>query len=176
VARLGSTDEDSLAVVHNPITRQTFSSFMDGGVQEQSRIHQLTDEVLGGRANVSIGRGREYWMKSAGYNLQKSLGTKFGKCSVYNCCALELAYIAANRIDGFLIYGLHTWDYAAGLYLIKSAGGMISVFTDGQWRPWQGSIKDLCAEHGATIFSSHAGIHAPALALIGNPRDWSDEK
>jgi len=94
----------------------------------------------------------------------------------FGSCALELTYVAANRLDGVLTFGLNTYDYAAGLYLIKSAGGMISVFIDGQWQLWQGSIKDLCAEHGAIIFASHAGIHAEALALIENPRDWSDEK
>jgi myo-inositol-1(or 4)-monophosphatase len=176
VARLGSTDEDSLAVVHNPITRQTFSSFMDEGVYEQQKIHQLTNDILGGRAMVSISRGRETWMKSASYNIRKALGMHFGGGNSFGCCALELTYVAANRLDGVLTFGLNTYDYAAGLYLIKSAGGMISVFAEEHWQSWQGSVKDLCVEHGATIFASHAGIHAEALALIGNPRDWSDEK
>jgi myo-inositol-1(or 4)-monophosphatase len=176
LARLGSTDEDSFAVVHNPITKQTFSSFMDEGVFEQEKLHELDNNVLGGRAMISIARGRESWMKSASYNIRKALGMQFGGGNSFGCCALELAYVAANRIDGVLTFGLNTYDYAAGLYLIKSAGGMISVFSDGQWQPWEGSIKNLCAEHGTTIFASHAGIHAEALSLIGNPRDWSDEK
>ena len=176
VARLGSATEDSFGIVHNPITNQTFAALMDNGVYEREHVHTLTDELLGGRAVISIGRGREFWMKSAGYNLQKAFGTTFGKCTVYNCTALELAYIAANRIDGFLTYGLHSYDYAAGLFLVKAAGGMISVFENNAWSPWKGSLKDLCAEHGKTMFISHGGIHARALELIGNPRDWSDEK
>ncbi len=176
VARLSSTTEDSFGIVHNPITKQTFAALMDNGVYEREHVHILTDEVLGGRAVISIGRGRDFWMKSAGYNLQKAFGTTFGKCTVYNCTALELAYIAANRIDGFLTYGLHSYDYAAGLFLVKAAGGHISVFDNNLWSPWTGSLKDLCAEHGKTMFISHGGIHNQALALIGNPRDWSDEK
>lgn len=175
VARLGNTNEDSFGIVHNPITKQTFAALMDNGVYEREHVHILTDELLGGRAVISIGRGREYWMKSASFNLQKSLGTTFGKCTVYNCSALELAYIAANRIDGFLIFGLHSYDYAAGLFLVKAAGGQISVFENNEWSPWTGSLKDLCAEHGKTMFISHGGIHGAALELIGNPRDWSDE-
>ncbi|MFN3188190.1 MAG: inositol monophosphatase family protein [Candidatus Paceibacteria bacterium] len=175
VARLGSTDEDSFAVVHNPITKQTYSSYMDEAVYENQRIHQMTDEFLGGRAMISIARGREAWMKSASYNVRKALGLKFGGGNSFGCCALEHTYVAANRIDGVLTFGLNSYDYAAGLFLIKSAGGMISVFEDGQWQLWRGSLKDLCAEHGKTIFSSHGGIHADALTLIGNPRDWSDE-
>jgi len=176
VARLGSTDEDSFAVVHNPITRQTFSSFMDEGVYEKNIVHTMTDQVLGGRSMIVLATGRDKWMPAASYNLQKGIGLKMGSGKTFRCCALEHAYVAANRLDGVLTFGLHSWDYAAGLYLIKSAGGVISVFANERWQLWQGSIKDLCAEHGTTIFASHAGIHAEALALIGNPRDWSDEK
>ncbi len=176
VARLGDTSEDSFGIVHNPITKQTYAALMENGVYEREKVHIINEKTLGGRAVISIGRGRDYWMKSASYNLQKALGITFGKCSVYNCCALELAYIAANRIDGFLIFGLHTWDYAAGLYLIKASGGVISVYENGAWYEWTGSIKELCSHHDRTIFASHAGIHASALMLIKNPRDWSDEK
>jgi myo-inositol-1(or 4)-monophosphatase len=176
VARLGDTPEDSFGIVHNPITKQTYAALMENGVYEREKIQVMNTDILGGRAVISIGRGRDYWMKSASYNLQKSLGTSFGKCTVYNCCALELAYIAANRIDGFLIFGLHTWDYAAGLYLVKASGGVISVYEEGGWQEWTGSIKDLCSRHDRTIFASHAGIHERALEHIKNPRDWSDEK
>lgn len=176
VARLGDTDEDSFAVIHNPITRQTFSSFMDEGVCEKSVVHTTNNDMLGGRAMISLARGRESWMKTASYNIRKAIGMKFGGGNSFGCCALEHAYVAANRLDGVLTFGLNTYDYAAGLYLIKSAGGIISVFEDGAWREWQGSIKSLCAEHGKTIFSSHRGVHTDALTLIDNPRDWSDEK
>lgn len=175
VARLGSSREGSFGIIHNPITQQTFSALMDHGVYEKTRVYKLNDDLLGGRAVISISRGRESWMKSASYNLRKAIGTEFGKCDPYGCCALELAYIAANRIDGYLIYGLHSWDYAAGLYLVQSAGGIISVFENGVWSRYTGTIKDLCSEHGKTMFISHGAIHEDALTLIDDPRAWSDE-
>lgn len=176
VARLGSTTEDSFGIVHNPITNQTFSALMDNGVYEREHVHILTDELLGGRAVVSVSRGQASWMKSASYNVRKAIGMKLGKCDPYGSCALELAYIAANRIDGQLTFGLNSYDYGAGLFLVKAAGGQISVFENDIWSPWTGSLKELCSEHGKTMFISHGGIHATALELIGNPRDWSDEK
>lgn len=176
VARLGNTSEDSFGIVHNPITKQTYAALMENGVYEREKIHVTNNSILGGRAVVSIGRGREYWMKSAAYNLQKALGVNFGKCSVYNCTALELAYIAANRIDGFLIFGLHSWDFAAGLYLVRAGGGVISVYGESGWHEWTDSIKALCSTHDQVIFASHNGIHTDALKLIDNPRTWSDEK
>lgn len=174
VARLGDTHEDSLAIVHNPITGITISGLVDEGVQEGVRVHHIDTATLGGRAIISVCRGKESWMKSATYNLQKVLGERFGKGTAYGCCALELAYVAANRIDGVLTFGLNTYDYAAGLFLIQLGGGSISVFRDGSWQVWTGSIKELCQEHGETIFASHAGIHDEALSLIGDPLQWRD--
>ncbi len=176
VARLGSTSEDSFGIVHNPITKQTFAALMDNGVYECEHVHVLNEQLLGGRAVISIGRGRESWMKSAAFNMFKAIGTQLGKPMILNCTALELGYIAANRIDGVLNFGEKSYDYAAGLFLVKAAGGQISVFENNAWSPWTGSLKDLCAEHGKSMFISHGGIHAGALSLIGNPRDWSDEK
>ena len=105
VARLGSTTEDSFGVVHNPITRQTFAALMDNGVYEREHIHVLNDSILGGKGMISMARGRsESWMKSASYNIRKALAMKFGGGNSFGSCALELAYVAANRLDGVLIY------------------------------------------------------------------------
>jgi myo-inositol-1(or 4)-monophosphatase len=175
VARLGSTSEDSFGIVHNPITKQTFSALMDNGVYEREHIHVLNNELLGGRAVISVAYGRERWMKKAGVSIMRSISLNLGKGAHLASCALELAYIAANRIDGQLTFGLHSYDYAAGLFLVKAAGGRISVFENGSWSPWTGSLKDLCAEHGKTMFISHDGIHDAALALIGDPYSWTDE-
>jgi len=39
--------------------------------------------------------------------------------------ALDLAYVAAGRLDGFWEIGLRAWDMAAGALLIREAGGLI---------------------------------------------------
>lgn len=175
VARLGENDEGTFALVHNPITNQTFSSYVAGEVREGEHVHTLNDDTLGGRAVLSIARGQKVWMKSASYNISKAMGLKFGGGRPFGCCALEHAYVAANRIDGVLTFGLNTYDYSAGLYLIQTAGGKISVFENGAWAPWEQSINALCDKHGKTIFSSHAGIHDEALVLIGDPKQWGDK-
>jgi myo-inositol-1(or 4)-monophosphatase len=40
--------------------------------------------------------------------------------------ALDLAYVAAGRFDGFWEMGLRDWDIAAGLLLVQEAGGLVS--------------------------------------------------
>lgn len=42
--------------------------------------------------------------------------------------AVDLAYVAMGRFEGFFEYNLHPWDVAAGALLVKEAGGMVSTF------------------------------------------------
>jgi len=174
VARLGETDEDSFGIIYNPITSQTFASYKDGDVYENEHLHKINSDTLGGRAIISIGRGRDKWMKGADYNMRKAIAEQFGKGASLGSSALELAYVAANRIDGSLMMGIQTWDYAAGLYLVRSGGGEISYYEDNGWKAWTGSIKNLCQSNKKYLFASHPGLHKKALKLIENPEQWSD--
>jgi myo-inositol-1(or 4)-monophosphatase len=45
--------------------------------------------------------------------------------------ALDMAYVASGKFDGFFEYSLHPWDVAAGIILIKEAGGKVSDFRFG---------------------------------------------
>ncbi|MDP4267118.1 MAG: inositol monophosphatase family protein, partial [Bacteroidota bacterium] len=42
--------------------------------------------------------------------------------------AVDLAYVASGRYDGFYEYGLNPWDVAAGAFLVEQAGGIVSDF------------------------------------------------
>ena len=56
--------------------------------------------------------------------------------------ALELAWLAAGRFDGFFEFGLKPWDVAAGALLIEEAGGSIACL-DGS--PWDARFGDVVA-------------------------------
>jgi myo-inositol-1(or 4)-monophosphatase len=45
--------------------------------------------------------------------------------------AVDLAYVACGRFDGFFEYGLHAWDLAGGAFIVQQAGGKISDFSGG---------------------------------------------
>jgi len=49
----------------------------------------------------------------------------------FGAAALDLAYVAAGRFDGFWEFGLKPWDIAAGVILIQEAGGMVGGMTGG---------------------------------------------
>lgn len=54
--------------------------------------------------------------------------------------SLDLAYVAAGRLDGFWEYGLEQWDIAAGALLIREAGGYISDMDSGTPKLESGSV------------------------------------
>ena len=46
--------------------------------------------------------------------------------------AVDLAYVACGRFEGFYEYGLNPWDISAGAFLVKEAGGKVSDFKGGE--------------------------------------------
>jgi myo-inositol-1(or 4)-monophosphatase len=59
--------------------------------------------------------------------------------------ALDLAAVACGRFEGFWEFGLHTWDVAAGILLVREAGGTVTTF-DG--RPYRLGDRELLASNG----------------------------
>lgn len=70
--------------------------------------------------------------------------------------ALDLAYVAAGRFDGFWEMNLKAWDMAAGVLLVKEAGGMVSDFRGGNDYLDSGNV--VCA--GNKVFK-------PLLQIVG---------
>lgn len=69
--------------------------------------------------------------------------------------ALDLAWVACGRFDGFYEYGLNPWDVAAGAFLVQQAGGRNSDFNGGQ-----------SFIFGKQILSSNGRIHDALLEEI----------
>jgi myo-inositol-1(or 4)-monophosphatase len=46
--------------------------------------------------------------------------------------AVDLAYVACGRFDGYFEYGLQAWDVAAGIIIVREAGGVVCDFSGGQ--------------------------------------------
>lgn len=76
--------------------------------------------------------------------------------------ALDLAWIAAGRADGFWEFGLNPWDVAAGWLLVLEAGGTV---TDFAGRPWK-----TPADMGARTLATNGRLHAEMLAVLRRTR------
>ncbi len=76
--------------------------------------------------------------------------------------ALDMAWIAAGRADGFWEYELNPWDVAAGLLLIQEAGGKVTDFNGKVWSDWSLMGKRTLASNGL--------IHASMLKVLRRTR------
>lgn len=73
----------------------------------------------------------------------------------FGAAALDLAYVAAGRYDGFWEEGLGPWDCAAGILLVKEAGGFVSPITPN---------ADLLGT--GSLVASNAELHPSLVKLI----------
>ena len=71
--------------------------------------------------------------------------------------AIDLAYTAANKFDGFYEYNLNAWDIAAGALIAKESGNIVSDFSGG---------KDYL--FGRQILACHPKIHEDFLKIINS--------
>lgn len=54
--------------------------------------------------------------------------------------AIDMAYTACGRFDGFWEYNLHPWDTAAGVLLVEEAGGVVTDFSGNPFDPWKKEV------------------------------------
>ena len=71
------------------------------------------------------------------------------------CASLDMAYVAAGRYDGYFQYDLNLWDIAAGIILIKEAGGILNEI-------------DLSVNRNIKIIASSADINSKLLEKLSN--------
>jgi myo-inositol-1(or 4)-monophosphatase len=69
--------------------------------------------------------------------------------------ALDLAYVAAGRLDGFWEENLKPWDTAAGVLLVAEAGGTVSTFS--------GELYTLASDN---ILASNGLLHDDLVAFL----------
>ncbi|SFI47728.1 inositol monophosphatase family protein [Albimonas pacifica] len=73
----------------------------------------------------------------------------------FGAAALDLAWVAAGRYDGFWERGLKPWDMAAGLLMVREAGGFAESLSDPERNPFE--TADVVAAN-AEIFEKFAGL------------------
>lgn len=101
-------------------------AFLNGKKISCSSTEKLTDSLLAtGFPYYDFGR-REAYLKLLGELMPKSRGIRR-----LGSAALDLAYTACGRFDGFFEYSLAPWDVAAGAFIVEEAGGIVTDFTGG---------------------------------------------
>lgn len=116
------------AVVYDPLRQELFTASRGDGAQLDGRRIRISGQTR--LEHALIGTGFPYKLmdgEMAPYlsMLEKVLRNTSGVRRP-GAAALDLAYVAAGRLDGFWETNLSSWDLAAGSLLIREAGGIIS--------------------------------------------------
>lgn len=120
-----------VGVVWDPIRRELFSATAGGGAFLNGEPIRVSDTA---RLHDSLfATGFPFRMKSRLKSYLRMFEEFFNSVRDIRrigSAALDLAYVAAGRFDGFWEYGLSPWDFAAGVLLVREAGGTLSGFRE----------------------------------------------
>ncbi|GAB3542035.1 inositol monophosphatase family protein [Pontibacter brevis] len=149
-------DEVVAGVVYDPSRDECFSAYKGGGAFcndnpiKVSDAPALKDSLIAtGFPYYDFGLTQQY-LQILGAFMAKSHGIRR-----LGSAALDLAYVAAGRCEGFFEYNLNPWDVAGGTIIVQEAGGKLSKFTaDGDY------------VFGREIVASNRNIHSEMLETI----------
>ncbi len=117
------------AVIYDPLRDELYTASRGSGALlndrriRVSRLMSLEGALLGTGFPFRMQNHIDTYLKTF-----KALYPLVSDVRRAGSAALDLAYVAAGRLDGFWEMGLQKWDMAAGVLLIQEAGGLISGF------------------------------------------------
>jgi len=143
-------------VVYNPVTDDMFTAEKGQGAWHNERRLRVSGRRELADALVATGiphRGRpghEGFLGEVNAIMREVSGVRrFGSA------ALDLAWVAAGRYDAFWERSLSSWDVAAGIVLVREAGGIVSDLASGQ---------DMLTN--GHILASNGNLHGPMLKTL----------
>lgn len=124
------------AVVYDPMRQELFTASRGEGAQLEGKKIRVSRQP--GLEGALIGTGFPYRVNASWIDsyiaMMKVVMTSAAGLRRPGAAALDLAYVAAGRLDGFWEIGLSPWDTAAGTLLIREAGGHIGTLTGGDYQ------------------------------------------
>ena len=158
-AGLGAEEDGTMVagVIYDPMRDELFCAERGRGAElngkplRVSRTETLAESLLATgfpskkrHANPNIHFYQEFTLRSHGVRRAGS-------------AALDLAYVAAGRLEAFWEFNLNPWDTAAGFLLVEEAGGRVTDFAGG---PFRLDSREVLASNGR--------IHGELIALFEN--------
>jgi myo-inositol-1(or 4)-monophosphatase len=119
-----------VGVIYDPLRDELFTAKRGGGAMLNNRRIRVTNQTSLKGALVGTGFPFKTDKHLDAYlGMFRALTTDCAGIRRAGAAALDLAYVAAGRLDGFWEIGTMEWDVAAGVLLIKEAGGVITDFS-----------------------------------------------
>ncbi len=135
------TREIVAGIVYDPVHDQTYwaekgaGAFLnDRRIRVSGRVDLATSVIASGLPTLERADHDEHIAQT------RAMMDKVAGLRRYGAAALDLAWVAAGRYDGFWEVALSPWDIAAGIILVREAGGMITELDGGTGMMASGSV------------------------------------
>lgn len=129
------------AVVYDPLRHECFAASRGRGARLNDRRIRVSKETQIAKAMLSAGLPIRHPELLERY--MRGYQQFVGQCSatrVTGSAALDLAYVASGRLDGFWGLDMKPWDIAAGVLLVQEAGGLLSNLQGGECTLEEGNV------------------------------------
>ena len=148
--------EVKCGVVFNPITNEMFSAEKGSGAYlNNSRIRVSNKKGIKNALIVTGGPKSSSKIKKRIFSEYINVSNNVSNVRKFGSAALDMAYVACGRFDGYWQRELNYWDIAAGIILIKEAGGFVDFFEE-----------DVNLPLKKNILATNSNIHEELRDLI----------
>ena len=145
-----------LGVVYHVVRNECFhaieddNAYCNGRIIHVSKIPTLQESLLATGFPYYHSEKKDQYLDIIKDFLEKSHGIRR-----LGSAAIDLAYVACGRLEGYFEYNLNAWDVAAGLVLVRQAGGIVTDFKGG----------DNCL-FGGELCAANSLVHAEMLSVV----------
>jgi myo-inositol-1(or 4)-monophosphatase len=130
-------DEDGAlvaAVIYDPMRDELFAAGRGRGATVNGKAIAASKNALLAEALVATGFPSRKRHQNPNIHFYHEITLRSHGVRRAGSAALDLAYVAAGRLDAFWEFNLNPWDTAAGILLVEEAGGRVSNFDGGPFR------------------------------------------
>ncbi len=143
-------------VIFNPILNEMFVAEKGNGAYlNNSRIRVSNKKKIKDALLVTGGPKGNSKIKNKIFSEYINVSNNVSNVRKFGSAALDMAYVACGRFDGYWQRELNYWDIAAGIIILKEAGGFINFFDEDNNNPLK-----------KNIIASNSNIHNELLDLI----------
>ena len=149
-------NEIKCGVIFNPISNEMFCAEKNGGAYlNNTRIRVSNKSKIKDALIVTGGPKGESKIKDKIFSEYINVSNNVANVRKFGSAALDVAYVACGRFDGYWQRELNYWDIAAGIIILKEAGGFIDFFEEDKNIPLK-----------KNILASNSFIHEELRKLI----------
>jgi myo-inositol-1(or 4)-monophosphatase len=159
----GPAPHTAVGVVYDPMRDELFSATADGPARLNGAPISVTPEASLDACLFATGFPYDRRERADFYlGFWREMMLRCRDVRRVGAAALDLAWVACGRLDGFWEWNLHAWDVAAGALIVERAGGRATDFTGAR----------LLVDARQTL-ATNGRVHGAALEVIGASGRWT---